>query len=327
LRVAFQTGANLLDPKNVEENLNGIHSRHTLNPLMHGLLRRGVNTAFHYNTKDIGWVNQTMVAYGYWMQFALRDNEEKLDFRFIPSIEQLYDFDVVFVRGDDFDKTTAEKAVMIDSLEEIVINSGSATLSTRDKFEIPRRFADYPGMIPVTRCVTNEEELLAAWDTVPGTYLILKGRYGSSGKEITRIKRDQVGFQQGKELLSRWGDLVIQEYLSDITEGDYRIVFFDGEIIGYYIRKPRDNLYLTNVSKGGLVLAVSQLPNEIQKRAYIAAGLYPEVRFQGLDFALRTGHFIETNAFPASLGTLNRLYGQQGKRFEDLILDTVMKGK
>ncbi len=318
MQIAFQTATNIEDKVNVDYNLN--NPGKTINPLLQGLYRRGIKEIFHYNLSDLT-TNTLLSANGYTLTLNELNKDGKLDVSYRPTIKSLDDFDIIFTRGDDVNKKTEKEALQIDSLEDtLLINSGYATLATRDKFEIPKRFSQYPELIPDTVCVSKEEDLKQAWDTINTDYVVLKGRYGSSGKQVERFPRTKEGYAQAKNYFKEIGDLVVQEFLPEIKKGDVRINVFDGEILGGSKRIPGNN-WLTNISNGGKMKPV-ELSQELIKNAQIAASLYPEVRFQGLDLTYDSGKFIETNAFPASIGHMNILYGAHN---EETILDKIIK--
>ena len=318
MQIAFQTAANIEDKTNADYNIN--NPRQTINPLLQGLYRREIKKVFHYNLSDLV-KDGDLTADGYDINLNAIGKDGKLDFSYSPSKRNLNDFDIIFIRGDDVNKKTKEKALQIDSLEDtVLINSGYATLLTKDKFEIPKRFSQYPELIPQTICVSKEEDLKEAWSTINTDYVVLKGRYGSSGKEVEKFPRTKEGYTQAKDYFKGVGELVAQEFLPEISQGDVRINIFDGEILGCSKRIPGDT-WITNIYNGGKLRPV-ELSSEIIKNAKIAASLYPETRLQGLDITYDSGKFIETNAFPASIGHTNILYGVHN---EENILNKLIK--
>ena len=317
MKVAFQTAANIMDEESVQENLN--RPDYTINPLLQSLCRTGVTQVFHYGTSSIEQ-NGSLKGTGHWINLESLESDGKFRFSYSPAQEELHDFGVIFVRGDDVDEQTAEQALLIDSLDEVVlVNSGAATLVTRDKFEIPERFSQYPDSIPQTYCVKNLDQLDAAWAAINGEVVVLKGRYGSAGREVEKFPRTVSGYEQGKKHFERFGDVVVQEYLPEIRNGDVRIFAFDGEILGAFKRTP-GQVWKTNIMGGGRMEPID-LPRYIVEKAKTALDAFPDVRFQGLDVTYDSGKFIETNAFPCSLGALNTLYGEG---HEDKIIDKLM---
>ena len=318
MRVAFQTGAEIEDRISREQNIN--NPLQTINPLLQGLYRRGINQVFHYQTSTIKR-NGTLTGNGHWLHLLNMGQYGKFQFAYSQGVEKLDDFDAIFVRGDDVNGGTSHQALLIDGLEEIALmNSGAATVLTRDKFEIPRRFSQYPDSIPQTYTIESVEDLANAWENIRGEAVVLKGRYGSGGKEVEKFPRTKLGYQRGKTYFQRFGQLVAQEYLPEISEGDVRVVALDGEIIGALRRRSGEG-WKTNTTSGGSREPIHLTPTMIDN-ARIGLELFPDVRFQGLDMTYASGRFIETNAFPCSLGSLNTLYGNG---HEDKIINKLME--
>ncbi|MAG78047.1 hypothetical protein CL616_01650 [archaeon] len=318
MRVAFQTGADVTEESSREHELN--NPNYTVNPLLQGLFRRGIDRFFHYSTHSLE-NGQGISSAGYWVTLSNLDRTGRFHMDYSQAVENLEGFDIIFVRGDDVDQTTEERVQLIDSLENVIlINGGKATLVTRDKGEIPHRFVGDEDLIPRTINVSSSQDLIKAWEEIPGPYIVLKGRYGFGGKEVERFERTREGHNQAKTYLSKVGMVVAQEFLPEISNGDIRVVLLEEEIIAAYRRMPNGS-WTTNRMGGGRGVAV-KLDQTLQERVIRCAQKFPEVIFQGLDITYERGRFIETNAFPASLGGLNSIYGI---RTEETILDRLIK--
>ncbi|MFQ5474902.1 MAG: RimK family alpha-L-glutamate ligase [Candidatus Nanoarchaeia archaeon] len=319
MKVAFQTGADASDISGFTDAFNGKPgNRETLTAILNGLCRREVNSLFHYNTKDI-LKNGSISAEGYNIRFVHGNDQESVTYFAYEDSADLNDFDVIFVRGDDFDETTQDKTTLIDALDRpVLVNSGKATLATRDKFELHRRFGD-SSIMPITVCATDDLDIQEAWEAIPGSRLVVKGRYGSSAEEVACVPRTREGITQASEYLKAWGPSVIQEFMQEIVEGDYRVHTVEGEVLGTLLRKSADGGFINNISAGGNFFPVKMLPKQVLDAVNETLRKFPEVFFQGMDVTVE-GRLIETNAFPASLSNLNDL---DRKHHEDRLLDKV----
>jgi len=303
---AFQTGAKVSDKANAEYNLNNPYD--AINPMLQGLSRRGVDQVFHYNTSALEMQDEKLSATGYWLDLTKLSADQKFQFNYTSSRENISNFEVLFVRGDDVNETTLEQIAMMDNLQgPKVVNPGSATLSTRDKFAIPQRASAYPGLIPQTHCVRTPEDLEYAWKDIQGDTVVLKGRYGSSGDSVEKFPKTPQGYAAAKKHFSKFGDLVAQEFMPEINEGDVRFNVVDGKVIRAF-RRISGKSWITNVSNGGTAHPLKISP-QLRERAELAASLFPEVYFQGVDLTYTTCKLIETNAFPASIGSMSAVYG------------------
>ncbi len=118
------------------------------------------------------------------------------------------------------------------------------------------------------------------------------------------------------------GEVVVQEYRKIIRWGDLRLNVFDGKVLGNggILRQAQDEEWKTNIDLGG-----SQTPYTIDESiktiAKKVSKAYPRARLQGVDLLL-DGTFLETNAYPTTIGYTQRHFGVKA---QDVILDRIVE--
>ncbi len=114
--------------------------------------------------------------------------------------------------------------------------------------------------------------------------------------------------------------LLRQEFLSEISQGEIRVLLLDGEVLGSLRRHPASGDFRSNINAGGTVSAVGLGPLEL--RICREVGLWLKQRqilFAGID--LVGGKLLEVNITSAScLMEMNELYSAA---LEESVLDRV----
>ena len=80
--------------------------------------------------------------------------------------------------------------------------------------------------------------------------IITKPLYGNGGAGINRSKDDElIGIDTDCEYLEM--PIMAQKYIPEISEGDRRIIFFDGDYVGSVARIPEEGSIKANFHAGG----------------------------------------------------------------------------
>lgn len=145
--------------------------------------------------------------------------------------QKLNDFDVVFFRQDPpVDMAYVTNTYLLERLKKdrvVLVNDPFWIRNMADKISI----FDFPDHIPPTLISRSLEEMSVFFDTYKD--IVVKPLYGFHGHGIFRT-RDLADVE--KALQDQKPDacepLMLQPFLPEIKDGNKRIVFFDGEIVG-----------------------------------------------------------------------------------------------
>jgi glutathione synthase len=127
--------------------------------------------------------------------------------------------------------------------------------------------------------------------------VVVKPAQGSGGRGVTRVaRRDRKGLERAVEAAIEVGDgtVVVQEYLEAADQGEKRLVWMDGELLGAYLRQRAEGEFRHNLRQGG-----QPRPARIEAEdRRIAALLRPHlerngIRIAGLDVI--GGRVVEVN--------------------------------
>lgn len=218
----------------------------------------------------------------------------------------LADVHLFVVRGDDI---RTEQTVNIEALQWAaghakLLESVEATLSTTDKYGPIERSPQLPH--PITFRAEALPEALEAIGRLPREerYFVLKDRYGyGCGAQVHRFAFDDPALEEKvADRLEDYGQVVIQEYRSEIADGDLVVTFFDDELIGALRRIPPETDWRTNACIGADEVGVT-LTADQESIARALKRSYPECRLASVDM-LESGRILEINAFPGGEGLL-----------------------
>ena len=329
-KVAFNNAGHVdknNDISKIVENL----STSTNNALIIGLLERGISEIYQFNSSSVRLEGRFPLTDAVKLRLTkkvvrVNKRERPLAYgnvacSYIETIKMKLDkFDVIFIRGDDIEPNSDVIKLFKKAQKPLYVDSPEGTLATKDKFEIKRRAKKVGIKIPETYNVTDFEELLKALGKIRRKYKVIKARYGYGGRKVWRVN-----LKTPEEKLRRIfehcdGGVVVQEYRPIIKNGDLRLNVFDGNVLGNgaILRQTTTEEWKTNIDLGG-----SQTPymidDEIRTIAKKVSEAYPKARLQGIDLFL-DGTFIETNAYPSTVGYTQEHFGIKAR---DIILDAI----
>jgi len=83
--------------------------------------------------------------------------------------------------------------------------------------------------------------------------LILKTLYNKGGEGVIKVeKNDKKSLSKFKELISKYKvPVVIQDFVSKVSDGDKRVILIEGEPVGLINRVPKIGQYKANLHLGG----------------------------------------------------------------------------
>jgi glutathione synthase len=233
----------------------------------------------------------------------------------------LDDYDVVLVRQDppfNMSYITAIYLLEMVSNKTLILNDPK---SIRDNPEKLSMF-NFKNIIPPTLICKNIQQCFNFQKKYKKT--IIKPLYGNGGEGISKLEGTSVVLRRKiLKLINRYKQpIVMQKYLSEIKEGDRRIILIDGEYAGSVARIPKKGSVTANFHTGGTAKKVGL----VRRDKKICNILKPFLKknklfFTGIDVI---GNYLtEINVTsPTGIQEINRL---NGARLEKFFWDRVEK--
>ena len=245
--------------------------------IMLGAQARG-HSLYHYVPEDLTWQDNRLYTMGYPVtvqrvkgdHFALSE----------PAILDLgRDVDVVLMRQDppfDLGYITATHLLERIQSETLVVNDPASVRNAPEKIWV----LDYARFMPptlLTRSLGAARHFLEEHKEI-----VVKPLHGFAGGSVFRVGRDGANLASLIELFNTAyrEPHVVQAFLPAVAEGDKRIVFVDGEVIGAVNRIPGEGEIRSNLAVGGKAAKTELTPREQE----ICDALGPELKARGLLF-------------------------------------------
>lgn len=220
----------------------------------------------------------------------------------------LGDMDVVWLRQDPpFDMGYITTTHVLDMLagRTLVVNDPFWVRNYPEKLLVLR----FPDLTPPTT-IARDLATLRAFKARHGD-IILKPLYGNGGAGVFRLDPNDRNFTALWELFTGINrePLIAQKFLSDVSEGDKRIILVDGEPVGAINRMPAEGETRSNMHAGG-----TPVPTRLTDREReICAAIGPLLREKGQVFVgidVIGGWLTEINVTsPTGLQELERFDG------------------
>jgi len=274
---------------------------------------------FHYLPENLIYENGRVFALG--NVFKLFPNKKTFFKKFKTQKIFLDDYDIVLVRQDppfNMSYITATYLLEMVSDKTLVLNDPK---SIRDNPEKLSMF-NFKNIIPPTLISKNIEQCFNFQKKYKKT--IIKPLYGNGGEGISKLEGTSVILKRKiLKLINRYKQpIVMQKYLSEIKEGDRRIILIDGEYAGSVARIPKKGSVTANFHTGGTAKKVGL----VRRDKKICNILKPFLKknklfFTGIDVI---GNYLtEINVTsPTGIQEINRL---NGARIEKFFWDRVEK--
>ena len=233
---------------------------------------------YHYLAEDLTWQDGRLYAGAHevTVQPIAGDHFRKGDFAILDLGK---DVDVVLMRQDppfDLGYITATHLLERIQDETLVVNDPAAVRNSPEKVWV-LDFARFMPPTMVTRSIGAARHFLAEHGDI-----VVKPLHGFAGGSVFRIGSDGRNLASLMELFNRTyrEPHVIQKFLSEIAEGDKRIVLVNGEVAGAVNRVPGEGEIRSNLAVGGKGQKTKLTPQELE----ICSVLGPELRRRGLLF-------------------------------------------
>ena len=237
------------------------------------------HSVFEYGVQSLAYESGRLTAWAapVTVQRVQGDHFTREDFR---SIDLVKDVDVVLMRQDPpFDLSYITATHFLERLEgqTLVVNDPASVRNAPEKVFV----LDYAHFMPPTLIARRIEDVRDFHARHPGD-LVMKPLHGNGGKAVVRIPADGSNLSALIELFDNaWVEPhMFQPFLSEISEGDKRIVLVDGEIAGAINRRPGAGEFRSNLAQGGSAEATTLTAREEE----ICAAMGPELKARGLVF-------------------------------------------
>ena len=237
----------------------------------HSVMEYGVQSLAYESGRLTAWAAPVTV------QRVQGDHFTREDFRSIDLVKHV---DVVLMRQDPpFDLSYITATHLLERLEgqTLVVNDPASVRNAPEKVFV----LDYAHFMPPTLIARRIEDVRDFHARHPGD-LVMKPLHGNGGKAVVRIPADGSNLSALIELFDNaWVEPhMFQPFLSEISEGDKRIVLVDGEIAGAINRRPGAGEFRSNLAQGGSAEATTLTAREEE----ICAAMGPELKARGLVF-------------------------------------------
>ena len=267
-------------------------------------------TIYAYHPRDIFWRDGEVMARGEEVQLRREEGNHftMLNKRLLNLDE---DIDVILLRQDPpFDMGYITNTHLLDQLKYTrVINNPSAVRNAPEKLLMLR----WPEVLPPT-LISFDARDITEFTKQYGT-VVAKKLYGNGGRDVFRFsvaELDTLLALAHAHVIASGEPLMLQPFLPEISNGDKRIILFDGKPVGVMKRMPAAGDFRANMALGGTP-HVTDLTNRDKE---ICAIIGPTLRDMGLYFAgidVIGDYLIEINVTsPTGLQGINMLYNLQG---------------
>ncbi len=276
---------------------------------------------YHFTSNDLFYVSGEMFAHARVVEFY--PERKAKPFYKILSEEKinLRDLDIFFLRKDPpLNQEYITFTYLLDQLEAegmVFVNSPSAMRNSHSKL-LTLKFPEYiaPCLLSFNRDEINN--FIKEHKKV-----IVKPLNASGGKGILILEEGDVNLNSMIDtVMVAYDKLVMfQKFIPEaVSEGDKRIILFDGEPRGAIMRRPAEGDFRANITAGG-----SFVKSELTEREKeICAAMKPYLQKNGLFFVgldVIGGYVTEINATcPGALTHANIAYGC---KFEEQFWDVL----
>ena len=201
---------------------------------------------FYYHPDDLFIDQGEVKAKGFFLELF---DQKKNYYKFLSDkmVINLEEFKFIFLRQDPpFNMHYITSTYLLDCLPKStkVINNPSSVRNAAEKI-LPFQFKEF---MPPTLISQRVEEIKFFFKLHED--IIIKPLYGNGGEGI---HRSQNGLLEGIDIHGDYLEMPImaQKYIPEISEGDRRIIFFDGDYVGSVARIPSEGSIKANFHAGG----------------------------------------------------------------------------
>lgn len=229
-------------------------------------------------------------------------------------------YDVVWMRKDPpFDLQYFHSTLLLSHAPPsvLVVNAASALREANEKLYALR----FPELCPETVVTGSAQKLVEFRDRVDGQ-IVVKPIHDAGGRGVFRITAGDENADAILEAATAQGTrrVVGQRYLSQVRDGDKRIILVEGRPVGAVLRVPQPGELRANLHVGGSPVRTSLSDRDLE----ICDRIGPALRRLGVIFAgidVIGDYLTEINV--TSPTGIREIYRLDGVRLETNILDAV----
>lgn len=228
---------------------------------------------------------------------------------------ELDDFGLIFMRKEPPYNLAFHYATCLLSLcKKPVVNSPRALRDFNEKLIA----LNFPSLMPKTFVSADEKKLLNFINE--NNHVVLKSLDSYQGKSVSEAHKNDSNIKQTISKLTIKGTVQImaQEFLENVHEGDKRILMLNGKIIGSVNRIPKQGSFVSNFGQGGKGAKTEITPNDKIIADAVSGFLVRNgIHFAGLDVIGK--YLTEINiTCPTGLKQINAL---ENRHLEKEIID------
>ena len=233
---------------------------------------------FYYDPKDLSVVNSKVVASGFFIRFNYTNKnffkilkKQKLD---------LIKCKYILIRQDPpFNMEYISATYILDTIKNKVkiINNPTSIRNISEKIYSIK----YQKFMPNTLFSQNIKEIKKFFKN--HKKVIVKPVNSFSGNDIHLLFKFNPKLI--KKIIKKHNYIMCQKFLPKVSKGDKRVFIINGKVCGAISRIPRQNSFLSNLSKGGKAINTDLTVIEKKISRKIAKDLKKEnIFFSGIDF-------------------------------------------
>jgi glutathione synthase len=232
---------------------------------------------FHYLPQDLSLRDGRVIAHAR----PLEVQREADNYFTLGAVEDLdlAGVDVVLMRQDPpFDMAYITATHILEHVhpQTLVVNDPVSVRNAPEKLFVTH----FDGVMPPTLITSSRAEIEAF--RARHKDIIVKPLYGNGGAGVFHITPDDENLNSLIEMFEGLyrEPFIVQRYLSEVRDGDKRIILVDGEPVGAINRVPAEGEARSNMHVGGRAEKIGLTPRERD----ICAAIGPALREQGLIF-------------------------------------------
>jgi glutathione synthase len=261
---------------------------------------------YHYGPQDLSFMGGLVTARARALNLRPQlGNHFTAD---APEVIDLGEVDVILMRQDPpFDLSYITATHLLDHIhpDTLVVNNPASVRNAPEKL-----FATlFPNLMPPTLITRDPLAIKSFRDTHED--IVIKPLFGNGGAGVFHVPPGDDNLNALIEMFATISrePLMVQVYLSDVRNGDKRIILIDGEPAGAINRVPPDGDVRANMHAGG-----KPLPSELtEQEIEICQTIGPELKRRGLILTgidVIGGYLTEINiTSPTGIQEINRFDG------------------